>query len=192
MVPVLTLTPPTNSRCSTTATRLPSLAAEIAARCPEGPDPRTSRSNISIVPFHHSIPLVNFILCLARMSMTFARPHRSLEWIERQARASHFRQYHKRMKSIVNRSGPTLATLIGCGPERNCCTPLQIVDCMRRRRPMRWRDWWNCQQSGRRTAFPSFSCERKICPRREQVELARAVVRAVQSGKQQTIASKVW
>src|SRR5690606_6807695 len=47
MVPVLTLTPPIMSRRSTTATRRPSFAAAIAAFCPLGPDPRTSRSKCS-------------------------------------------------------------------------------------------------------------------------------------------------
>jgi hypothetical protein len=44
IVPVLMHTPPTMCRRSTTAERRPSLAAAIAAFCPPGPDPRTSRS----------------------------------------------------------------------------------------------------------------------------------------------------
>ena len=44
MVPVLTQTPPIMSRRSATATRLPSFAAAIAAFCPPGPEPITSRS----------------------------------------------------------------------------------------------------------------------------------------------------
>src|ERR1700746_2985671 len=44
MVPVLTHTPPSISRCSMIATDLPSLAAAIAAFCPPGPEPMTTRS----------------------------------------------------------------------------------------------------------------------------------------------------
>jgi hypothetical protein len=40
----LTLTPPTTAVFSTTATRLSSLAAWIAARWPAGPEPITSKS----------------------------------------------------------------------------------------------------------------------------------------------------
>ena len=43
MVPVLTETPPIMCRRSTMAT-LPSFAAAIAAFCPPGPEPITSRS----------------------------------------------------------------------------------------------------------------------------------------------------
>ena len=44
IVPVLIATPPTGSVCSTTHTRLPSLAAWIALFCPPGPLPMTHRS----------------------------------------------------------------------------------------------------------------------------------------------------
>src|SRR6516164_10151240 len=44
MVPVLMQTPPTTLCFSTTATRFPALAAWIAARCPPGPEPMTTRS----------------------------------------------------------------------------------------------------------------------------------------------------
>src|SRR4051812_19717965 len=44
IVPVWIDTPPTRSRRSTTATRLPSFAPCTAARCPPGPEPITSRS----------------------------------------------------------------------------------------------------------------------------------------------------
>ena len=44
IVPVLTQTPPIMVRRSATATRFPSLAAAIAAFCPPGPEPITSRS----------------------------------------------------------------------------------------------------------------------------------------------------
>ncbi len=44
MVPVLTHTPPTMCLRSTTQTRLPSFAAAMAAFCPPGPEPMTSRS----------------------------------------------------------------------------------------------------------------------------------------------------
>src|SRR5215472_10158844 len=44
MVPVLIETPPTTLCFSTTATRFPALAAWIAARCPPGPEPMTTRS----------------------------------------------------------------------------------------------------------------------------------------------------
>src|SRR6478736_7535605 len=45
MVPVWIETPPRRSRRSATATRLPSLAAWMAARCPPGPEPMTRRSS---------------------------------------------------------------------------------------------------------------------------------------------------
>ena len=45
IVPVWIETPPSRLRRSATATRLPSLAAWMAARCPEGPDPMTRRSS---------------------------------------------------------------------------------------------------------------------------------------------------
>ena len=45
IVPVWMETPPRRSRRSATATRLPSLAAWMAAFCPEGPEPMTSRSS---------------------------------------------------------------------------------------------------------------------------------------------------
>src|ERR1700744_6132133 len=48
MVPVLMQTPPTTLRISTSATCLPLLTAETAARCPEGPEPMTSRSYFAI------------------------------------------------------------------------------------------------------------------------------------------------
>jgi len=44
MVPVLMHTPPTTDLRSAMATRLPSLAAWMAARWPAGPVPSTSRS----------------------------------------------------------------------------------------------------------------------------------------------------
>src|SRR3954451_2037371 len=44
IVPVWIDTPPMRSRRSITATRLPSFAPWIAARCPPGPEPITSRS----------------------------------------------------------------------------------------------------------------------------------------------------
>ncbi len=44
MVPVRTQTPPTPVVRSIMATRLPSLAAWMAARCPPGPDPIAIRS----------------------------------------------------------------------------------------------------------------------------------------------------
>jgi hypothetical protein len=44
MVPVFVQTPPTISRRSTTAARLPSFAAWIAAFWPPGPEPITRRS----------------------------------------------------------------------------------------------------------------------------------------------------
>ncbi len=44
MVPVLMQTPPTISLRSTTAARLPSFAAAMAAFCPAGPEPSTSMS----------------------------------------------------------------------------------------------------------------------------------------------------
>ena len=44
IVPVFTQTPPIIPRRSTTHTRLPSFAAAMAAFCPPGPDPITSRS----------------------------------------------------------------------------------------------------------------------------------------------------
>ena len=47
MVPVLMHTPPTTERASTTATRLPILAAATAARCPAGPEPMTIRSYLT-------------------------------------------------------------------------------------------------------------------------------------------------
>src|ERR1035437_7272171 len=47
MVPVLTQTPPTTDRASTTATLFFILAAATAARCPEGPEPMTVRSYLT-------------------------------------------------------------------------------------------------------------------------------------------------
>src|ERR1039458_5724655 len=47
MVPVLTQTPPTTERASTTATRFFILEAATAARCPEGPEPMTIRSYLT-------------------------------------------------------------------------------------------------------------------------------------------------
>src|ERR1700722_2112715 len=47
MVPVLTHTPPTTERASTTATRFFILEAATAARCPEGPEPITVRSYLT-------------------------------------------------------------------------------------------------------------------------------------------------
>src|SRR5579863_419889 len=47
MVPVLTQTPPTTDRDSTTATRFFILEAATAARCPEGPEPMTIRSYLA-------------------------------------------------------------------------------------------------------------------------------------------------
>src|ERR1700757_3916495 len=44
IVPVLTHTPPNIRPRSTTATDLPSFAAAIAAFCPPGPEPMTTRS----------------------------------------------------------------------------------------------------------------------------------------------------
>ena len=44
IVPELMHTPPTICCCSTTATRRRSLAAWMAAFCPAGPEPITSRS----------------------------------------------------------------------------------------------------------------------------------------------------
>src|ERR1700687_1432337 len=48
MVPVLIAVPPTTSSFSISATRLPNLAAWIAARCPAGPGPMTMRSYFSM------------------------------------------------------------------------------------------------------------------------------------------------
>src|SRR3954469_1253501 len=48
MVPVWIETPPRRSRRSATATRLPSLAAWIAARWPPGPEPITRRSSSTL------------------------------------------------------------------------------------------------------------------------------------------------
>src|SRR5580698_7071613 len=48
MVPVLTQTPPTISRCSTRITRWPHFAPWIAARWPAGPEPMTIRSYVRI------------------------------------------------------------------------------------------------------------------------------------------------
>src|SRR5580700_9647521 len=47
MVPVLTHTPPTTDRDSTTATRFFIFDAATAARCPEGPEPMTTRSYLA-------------------------------------------------------------------------------------------------------------------------------------------------
>src|SRR3954468_10069194 len=47
MVPVLTQTPPTTARDSMTATRFFILEAATAARCPEGPEPMTTRSYLA-------------------------------------------------------------------------------------------------------------------------------------------------
>src|ERR1700739_4541829 len=47
MVPVLTHTPPTTDRDSTTATRFFIFEAATAARCPEGPEPMTTRSYLA-------------------------------------------------------------------------------------------------------------------------------------------------
>src|SRR5215472_3983316 len=47
MVPVLMHTPPTTARDSTTATRFFILEAATAARCPDGPDPMTTRSYLT-------------------------------------------------------------------------------------------------------------------------------------------------
>src|SRR5258708_19135978 len=44
IVPVLVHTPPSIRSCSITATDLPSLAAAMAAFCPPGPEPMTTRS----------------------------------------------------------------------------------------------------------------------------------------------------
>src|ERR1700722_9875947 len=44
MVPVWVHTPPSVPSCSMTATVLPSLAAAMAAFCPPGPEPMTTRS----------------------------------------------------------------------------------------------------------------------------------------------------
>ena len=45
MVPVLMQVPPITSLRSMSATRRPCFAAWMAARCPEGPEPMTTRSN---------------------------------------------------------------------------------------------------------------------------------------------------
>src|ERR1700739_634200 len=47
MVPVLTHTPPTTDRASTTATRFFIFEAATAARCPDGPEPMTIRSYLA-------------------------------------------------------------------------------------------------------------------------------------------------
>src|SRR5215469_3984813 len=47
IVPVLTQTPPTTERDSTTATRFFIFEAATAARCPEGPEPMTTRSYLA-------------------------------------------------------------------------------------------------------------------------------------------------
>ena len=47
MVPVLMHTPPTTARASTTATRFFILEAATAARCPDGPEPMTTRSYLT-------------------------------------------------------------------------------------------------------------------------------------------------
>src|ERR1700758_4864101 len=44
IVPVLVQTPPSIRSCSISATDLPSLAAAMAAFCPPGPEPMTTRS----------------------------------------------------------------------------------------------------------------------------------------------------
>ena len=49
IVPVWIETPPSRSRRSTTATRLPSLAAWMAAFCPLGPEPITRRSRSTLM-----------------------------------------------------------------------------------------------------------------------------------------------
>ena len=106
-----------------------------------------------------------------------------------QARASHFRQYHKRMKPIVNRSRPSLATMIGRARERNCCTPLRIGGCTREQGR-----WAARLRTGNRLGGEwrvLHSAAEKDLSAREQVELARAVVRAVGQVSGKTIASRV-
>ena len=51
MVPVLTQTPPTTARDSTTATRFRILEAATAARCPEGPEPMMTRSYLAALMY---------------------------------------------------------------------------------------------------------------------------------------------
>src|ERR1700761_6135396 len=60
MVPVLIQTPPTTLRISTRATRLPFLTADTAARCPEGPDPMTSKSYVAM--FSDGVYLARLLL----------------------------------------------------------------------------------------------------------------------------------
>ena len=50
MVPVFTQTPPSIRPRSMTATDLPSFAAAMAAFCPPGPEPMTTRSYSSMEP----------------------------------------------------------------------------------------------------------------------------------------------
>src|ERR1700691_4405173 len=62
MVPVLTHTPPTTSRPSTTATRLPILAAATAALWPAGPEPITTKSYFTaLMPFSLPFSLLDGI-----------------------------------------------------------------------------------------------------------------------------------
>src|ERR1700682_6790193 len=55
IVPVLMQTPPSIRPRSTTATVLPSLAAAIAAFCPPGPEPMTTRSYSCIEPMDRDV-----------------------------------------------------------------------------------------------------------------------------------------
>jgi hypothetical protein len=62
MVPVLTHTPPSMSPRSMTATLLPSLAAAMAAFCPPGPDPMTTRSYSCMEPMGNRCTPLDVIL----------------------------------------------------------------------------------------------------------------------------------
>src|SRR5216684_1311813 len=57
MVPVLMAAPPITSIFSTSAARLPNLAAWIAARWPAGPDPITIMSYLSMLWLADGLPL---------------------------------------------------------------------------------------------------------------------------------------
>src|SRR6267154_1713758 len=57
MVPVLIAAPPITSIFSTSAPRLPNLAAWIAARWPAGPDPIAMMSYLSMLRLAEGLPL---------------------------------------------------------------------------------------------------------------------------------------
>src|SRR5262249_13422693 len=59
IVPVCRHTPPTVPARSTTAARRPSLAAAMAAFCPPGPLPMTSRSKVGSIALPEEGPMVS-------------------------------------------------------------------------------------------------------------------------------------